>query len=272
MTCFNARLRNAQHSTGSVLCVGLDPDWQRMPACVTAARSTAAAVKYFNTAIIRATAPYASAYKLNFAFYEALGPYGYQVLHHTLQHIPSGAIAIADAKRGDIGNTARQYAHAILADLDFDACTVSPYMGRDAVAPFLRHRGKAAFVLARTSNASARDFQEVPWGSKRLYHLVAQRANEWDQELAGTAGLVVGATAPNALSQLRTLCPTLPFLIPGMGAQGGQASAIAAAATGPVIISSSRNIIYASDDEDFAERAADAARKTRDLLAQNVPI
>ena len=271
MTSFCHRLYQAQRATNSVLCVGLDPDLQLMPACVSKARTRAQAVMHFNEAIVRATAPYTCAYKLNFAFYEGLGPDCYTVLRHALQCIPPTAITVADAKRGDIGNTARQYARAILKDLNFDACTVAPYMGHDSVEPFLEYAGKAAFVLARTSNESARDFQEIPCGSEHLFHLVARRAAMWDRAALGTAGLVVGATSPNALGELRAICPTLPFLIPGLGAQGGLAADIAAAASGPVIVNSSRAIIYASGGEDFAERAASQARSTRDLLAVCMP-
>ena len=271
MTSFRQRLYQAQRATNSVLCVGLDPDSRLVPVCISKGRTRAQAVMHFNEAIIRATAPFTCAYKLNFAFYEGLGPDCYTVLCHTLQCIPPSTITIADAKRGDIGNTARQYARAILEDLNFDACTVAPYMGHDSVAPFLKYAGKAAFVLARTSNTSAKDFQEIPWGSERLFHLVARRAAKWDKAALGTAGLVVGATSPDALGELRAICPTQPFLIPGFGAQGGLAADIAAAASGPLIVNSSRAIIYASDGEDFSKRAASKARKARDLLANYVP-
>ena len=271
MSRFTDRLREAQQATGSVLCVGLDPDWRRLPAAATAARSVPDAVMAFNAAIIEATAPNACAYKMNFAFYEALGRRGYEVLADALRHVPARAVTIGDAKRGDIGNTARHYAEAIFDGLGFDACTVAPYMGRDAVAPFLRYGDKGTFVLARTSNASARDFQEIPVGSGHLFHHVARKVGEWDRALPGTAGLVVGATAPGALKELRTLCPALPFLIPGLGAQGGQADDIAAAASGPVIVNSSRGILFASSGNDFAERAEAEARRMQTLLAGYVP-
>ncbi len=271
MASFNQRLLQAQRKVSSVLCIGLDPDLHRIPRHLLSAQPEAEAVMAFNKAVVRATAPYACAYKLNFAFYEALGRRGYEVIQHTLACIPRHAVAIADAKRGDIGNTANKYAHAVFRTLDFDACTVAPYMGRDAVAPFLRYADKAAFVLARTSNESARDFQEIPCGQEKLFHLVARRAAAWDKEFAGNAGLVVGATSPTALRELRALCPQLPFLIPGVGAQGGTPEDIAPAFSGPVIVNSSRAVIYASPGTDFAERAADGARQTRELLAGLVP-
>jgi len=266
MTTFNHHLRAAQRTKESLLCVGLDPDPRRMPASILTGRSPGKAVMHFNEALIEATAPYACAFKLNFAFYEALGKDCYATLRHALQCIPKDVITIADAKRGDISNSARQYAQAILEDLDFDACTVAPYMGYDAVVPFLAYEGKAAFVLARTSNPSSEDFQSLRCGSAPLFHLVARRIAEWDQVSPGTAGLVVGATSPSALQSLRALCPSQPFLIPGVGAQQGDVDGIAAAASGPVLVNSSRGIIYASTESDFAESAADAARKTRDLL------
>ena len=271
MAGFSERLLEAQRAAMSVLCVGLDPDVRRLPGHLRAGRSPAEAVKRFNESIIQATAPFACAYKLNFAFYEALGGRGYEVMRHALDCIPDGAITIADAKRGDIGNSAHQYAHAILGDLGFDACTVAPYMGHDAVAPFLQYDGRAAFVLARTSNPGAEDFQQAPCKSGRLFHLVARRVSEWNDASPGTAGLVVGATRPAALRSLREWCPALPFLIPGIGAQGGVAGDIAPAATGPIIINSSRAILYASHGEDFASCAAQAARHTRDVLDSYVP-
>ena len=270
MTRFSERLLEAQRARKSVLCVGLDPDVQQMPKHLQASQSPAKSIKHFNEGIIQATAPFACAFKLNFAFYEALGAGGHEVLRHTLDCIPEGLITIADAKRGDIGNSARQYAHAILGELGFDACTVAPYMGHDAVLPFLQYEGRAAFVLTRTSNASAKDFQEVPYQSEPLFHLVARHVNRWNEASAGTAGLVVGATSPSALRSLRKLCPTLPFLIPGIGAQGGAPGDIAPAAMGPVIVSSSRAILYASNGTDFADRAAQAARHTRNLLTSYV--
>ncbi len=271
MISFLDKLAASQSLSRSVLCVGIDPDPARMPTSMTASYPTAEAVKAFTTAIIDATAPYACAYKLNFAFFESLGPYGYDVLRQTLAQIPAHAVTIADAKRGDIGNTAIHYARAILDDLGFDACTVAPYMGSDAVAPFLGYPDKAAFVLARTSNPSAADFQETQCGSERLYERVARYIARWDSQCRGTAGLVVGATAPGALSELRRVCPTQPFLIPGLGAQGGDPSDVGAAAAGPIIVSSSRSILYAEGGADFAIGAAEAARRTRDRLVLYLP-
>ena len=266
---FNAKLRQIQTDKSSVLCVGLDPDPQRLPKHLLKRHTLAEAVVAFNAAIIEATADRVCAYKLNFAFFEALGRDGWDVLERTVQHLPPDVIALADAKRGDIGNTARFYADAIFQQLGFDACTVAPYMGRDAVAPFLQYEGRAVFVLGRTSNPSAADFQERDCEGEKLYERVARHVARWDEENPGTAGLVVGATDPDALVTLRGLCPALPFLIPGIGVQGGDPSAIRPAATadGLILVNSSRGILYASSDEDFADAAAHAAASLRSTLA-----
>lgn len=269
MSTFTARLRRIQQQRRSVLCVGLDPDPERLPAHLTAGRPLAEAVLAFNRAVIDATAAAACAFKLNLAFFEALGRDGWAVLEATLAAIPEGPLTIADGKRGDIGNSARFYAAALFEQLGFDACTVAPYMGRDAVLPFLQYEGRAAFILARTSNAGAADFQEQPCGGEPLYARVARHAAAWGAEAPGEAGLVVGATEPGALAALRQACPTLPFLIPGVGAQGGDARAVMQAAAtddGLVLVNSSRQILYAATGEDFAEAAGHAAEQLRATL------
>jgi orotidine-5'-phosphate decarboxylase len=266
---FTARLREVQADKQSRLCVGLDPDPQRLPPHLLDTQPLADAVIAFNAAIIDATAPLACAFKLNLAFYEALAAEGWRALEATLRHVPTDVLTIADGKRGDIGNSARFYADALFDTLDVDACTVAPYMGRDAVEPFLSYDGKAAFVLARTSNPGAGNFQEQTCDGEPLYAHVARRVADWDADAAGTAGLVVGATDLDALRHLRQVCPTLPFLIPGVGAQGGDPDAvIAAAATddGPVLVNSSRSILYASSGTDFAEAAAREADDLRRRL------
>ena len=249
-----------------MLCVGLDPDLDRLPRCCTSGLSVAEAVMQFNEAIIDATAEFACAFKLNFAFYEAMGASCYEVLRHTFDRIPPGKITIADAKRGDIGNSARKYAEAVFDVFKADACTVAPYMGRDAVAPFLSYEDKAAFVLVRTSNESGKEFQTVFCGEDALYHHVARRVAQWHDDSLGTAGLVAGATTPWAFQELRRICPSSPFLIPGIGAQGGSVAAIKEASTGKIIVNSSRAILYASSEEDFAQAAAKVAQETRDQL------
>ena len=267
---FIPRLRHVQESKRTVLCVGLDPDPDRMPPHLLDAYPLAEAVQVFNKAIVDATAPFACAFKLNFAFYEALGREGWDTLEQTLRHIPDTCLTLGDAKRGDIGNTARFYAESIFEHLACDACTVAPYMGRDAVEPFLQFPGKATFVLARTSNPSAADLQELACEGAPLYERVARLVTQWNDGTPGTAGLVVGATGPEALRRLRTLCPSLPFLIPGIGAQGGRPTDLAPAATddGLVLVNSSRSILYASDGEDYAEAAGHAAETLRHTLAE----
>ena len=276
MIPFNQKLRAIQRARQSVLCVGLDPEWERLPTVSGSSPVRAAPVIAFNQAIIEATAPFACAYKLNLGFYEALGPACFESIASTLECIPSDMITIADGKRGDIGNTARLYAKSVFETLPFDACTVAPYMGYDAVAPFLQYPEKAAFVLARTSNPSGAALQQLETQHMHdepipLYQRVARHVQSWQRDLPGTAGLVVGGTTPKALKALRASYPDLPFLIPGIGAQGGQVEDIAPAASGPVLVNSSRSIIYASAEDDFAVRAAESACRTRDLLASFIP-
>jgi len=269
---FLYKLQSRQSAKKTALCVGLDPDPDRIPRHLFDTLSLPEAIIAFNHAIIEATLPYACAFKLNFAFYEALGSDTHTVLSRTLHYIPSSVITIADAKRGDIGNTARFYARAIFRDLGFDACTVAPYMGRDAVAPFLEYPDKAAFILAHTSNPSSIDFQQCVYNDEPLYERVARYVHTWNHQYPGTAGLVVGATHEQALHTLRALCPCLPFLIPGVGAQGGAPSAISAASTtdGPIIVNSSRSILYASSGSDFARQAALKAIETCALLSDHI--
>ncbi|PEN13906.1 orotidine-5'-phosphate decarboxylase [Longibacter salinarum] len=267
---FVDRLRAIQQSKNSAVCVGLDPDPSRLPSPLSGADAPADAVAKFCYEIVEATAEYACAFKLNFAFFEALGPEGATVLEHTASIIPENCIIIGDAKRGDIGNSARFYATAVFDHMHCDAITVAPYMGRDSVTPFLEKEDTCAFVLARTSNPGARDFQEAcVCDDEPLYLRTAKLVNEWNDDHAGTAGLVAGATSPEALRELRQACPTLPFLVPGVGSQGGDPTAVMnAAATdeGLVVVNSSRSVIYASEDEDYADAAARAAKSLRDVL------
>ena len=267
---FVDRLRDIQTDKESVVCVGLDPDPDRLPAPLRGAESTAEAVGDFCRAIVEATADVACAFKLNFAFFEALGPQGALVLQEVAASIPEGCIVIGDAKRGDIGNSARFYAEAVFDRMHCDAITVAPYMGHDSVTPFLDRDGTCAFVLARTSNPGASDLQEAcTCDGELLYLRTARLAAEWNEDNDGTAGLVAGATSPQALAELRYVCPTLPFLVPGVGSQGGDPGGVMTAAAtdeGRVIVNSSRSIIYASDGDDYAEAAATAAHSLRDVL------
>jgi len=260
---FLARLKAAAARNDSLLCVGLDPDPALMPI---------ADVGDFNRAIIEATSDLVSCYKPNLAFYEALGDQGWLALRRTLAAIPSNVPVIVDAKRGDIGNTSAAYARAIFEVLGADAMTVNAYGGRDAVEPFLEYEDRGVFIWCRSSNPSAGDFQDLMAdadGEKRpLWQSVALRAREWNE--AGNVGIVVGATYPAQLKEARALCPDMPILVPGVGAQEGSlADAVQAgmdADQGGIIVSASRGVLYASRDADFALAARVAAQQLRDEI------
>lgn len=261
---FLDKLANAASKNNSLVCVGLDPDPSLMP--------SGTGVLDFNRAIIEATSDLACAYKPNLAFYEAMGIEGMVALKETLKSIPSDIPIIADAKRGDIGNTAKAYARSIFDYFGFDACTVNPYLGHDAVDPFLQYSDKCVFILCRTSNAGAADFQslrvEVEGGTKLLHEVVAERANEWNSK--GNVGLVVGATYPDELKSVRSKYPSMPFLIPGIGAQGGDLALTVHngldISRNKTVINSSRQILYASRGKDYAEAARDAANSLRNQI------
>ncbi len=261
---FIEKLLNASIRNKSLLCIGLDPDPELMPSQIK--------VFEFNKAIIEATSDLVCAYKLNLAFYEALGDEGLNALKGTIKYMPSNIPIIGDAKRGDIGNTAKAYAKAILADLGFDATTVNPYLGFDSIEPFIDYTDKGVFILCRTSNAGAADFQslrcETELGYRPLFELVALKASQWN--IHGNIGLVIGATYPEELRLIRQAHPDMPLLIPGIGAQGGD---IALAARYGVdaqgeraILNSSRQIIYASREKDFAQAARRVASELRDQI------
>lgn len=242
-TNFADKLHHASEKNQSLLCVGLDPDLRLMPI---------EDVFEFNREIIDATSDLVCCYKPNLAFYEALGPRGLDSLRRTVQYVPEGIPVLGDAKRGDIGNTAHACAAALFDYYGFDAVTVNPYMGEDSVTPFLEYTDKGIFVVCRTSNPGSGDYQSLPitranGEQQTLYMEVADRCNQWNS--AGNVGLVVGATYPEELRQVREHCPELPILVPGIGAQGGdlRASVINGANQlgGGLIITSSRQILYA---------------------------
>ena len=209
------RLRAIQVQKASLVCVGLDPDLQRLPRHLGGDSNPAGAVLAFSRAIVEATAPVAAAYKLNLAFFEVLGADGWRVIESTLEAIPDDALVIADGKRGDIGSSARFYANACLKRLGFDACTVSAYMGEDSVTPFLEDPDRGAFLLARTSNPGGRDFQELVCDGKPLYEHVVRTALEWNVAGRGTLGFVAGATDIEALGRIRAIAPEAPPPHPG---------------------------------------------------------
>ncbi len=269
---FFQKLEQAARRNGSLLCVGLDPDLALVPVDDVAA---------FNRAVIDATAGFVCAYKPNLAFYEAFGEKGYRVLRETLAAIPSDIPVIGDGKRGDIGNTAKAYARALFDDLGFDAVTVNPYLGGDALEPFLERDERGVFILCRTSNPGAQDLQDLPVardsGTRPLFEVVAETALRWNSR--GNVGLVAGATFPDELRRIRLLCPDMTLLVPGVGAQGGDVAAVLEngldASGGGLIINVSRQVLYASRDDNhayrqagFAQAAAEAARRLRDEIAR----
>jgi orotidine-5'-phosphate decarboxylase len=262
---FTERLRATQRKRNSLLCVGLDTDVRKIPRSL---RDSADPVLNFNKRIIRATRDLVCAYKLNLAFYEAMGRRGWLSLERTLSYIPDDIITIGDAKRGDIGNSSTLYARALFKEYRFSACTVSPYMGMDSIAPFLEDSSRGAFVLALTSNPGARDFQHLKSRGAPLFEHVVRAVRRWNTNQ--NCGLVVGATRPKDLRRIRALAPHLPFLIPGVGAQGGSlglAVRYGCDSCGELaVINSSRGILYASGGSDFADAARTAAATMRDEI------
>lgn len=237
--------------------MGLDTDPAKLPAHLS---GDADAVFRFNKAMIDATRPACVAYKINTAFYEAMGTKGWEVMERTVHYIGDDHFKIADAKRGDIGNTSNQYARAFFETLPFDAVTVAPYMGEDSVRPFLEYEGKWAIVLGLTSNKGAQDFELQATGEGLLYEKVLKTVAAWgtDQNLM----FVVGATQAEAFIRIRELVPDHFLLVPGVGAQGGSLEQISEKAINKdcgLLVNASRAIIYASGKEDFADAAASVA-------------
>jgi orotidine-5'-phosphate decarboxylase len=256
-------LEAAWRRADSTLCVGLDPDPSRFPSAV--GRS----VLDFCTAIVDATADLVCAFKPQIAYFSALGAEREleQVCAHIRDRHPE-VVLVLDAKRGDIGSTAEQYAREAFDRYGAHAVTVNPYMGGDTIEPFLRHPGGGVFVLCRTSNAGSGDFQSLDVGGEPLFERVARRVLEWNT--VGDCGLVVGATYPDELRRVRSLVGSLPLLVPGVGAQGGDIDATVAAGAAAdgygMVVNSSRAVLYASDGPDFAEAARAEAMRTRDAL------
>lgn len=262
---FALRLQNIQTKSNSLLCVGLDTDAKKIPAHLG---PTTNGVLEFNRQIIEATKDIASSYKINFAFYEVLGKEGWSVIEKTRALIPSSVLTIADAKRGDIGNSSGYYADAILRDMDFDSVTVAPYMGKDSVLPFLQDETKGVFLLALTSNEGAFDFQYQKLGARRLFEEVVATSQQWTAH--DNLGFVVGATKSADIRSVRTLAPSAPFLVPGVGAQGGNIDDVVKYGCTQdsfgVVINASRSVLYASNGKDFADAARNEATKLRDEI------
>lgn len=243
----------------SYLCVGLDTDLSKIPVHL---HSHPDPVFEFNRQIIDATLPYCVAYKINTAFYEARGTKGWDSMERTVNYIPSTHFTIADAKRGDIGNTSSQYAKAFFETLNFDAITVAPYMGGDSVRPFLEYQNKWTILLGLTSNPGAKDFEMLKTGDKYLYEEVIEKAATWGspEQLM----FVVGATRSEEFSNLRRIAPEHFYLVPGVGAQGGDLGEISRrclTSDGGLLVNASRAIIYASEKDDFAVEAAAIAQQ-----------
>ena len=264
-TAFPDRLAAAMDASDSLICVGLDPQPQRTPP---------QEILDFNTRVIEATSGLVCAYKPQSAFYEVAGDLGWQALRETIatvRRLAPEAVVILDAKRNDIGNTAEAYAASAFDWFDADAVTINPYLGGDAVAPFLQRPERGAFALCRTSNPGAGDLQSLPMANgKPLYLSVAEQARDWGEAHHRNLGLVVGATWPDELGQVRAMCPEMPILLPGIGAQGGDLEASVAAGVDTagrgLLVSASRSVIYAGDGEEIraeASRLRDAAGAAR---------
>ena len=266
----------------SMLCVGLDVDYNKMPEHVKALankgemavkgelfKGKARSIVEFNKAIVDATAAHCVAYKPNLAFYECYGIDGMRALDATVDYIRTHypeIFLIADAKRGDIGNTAKMYAKAFFEEMDFDAVTIAPYMGADSVTPFLEYKDKWAIVLALTSNASAFQFQLAQKDGKPLYQAVMEEMMEISTP--DNMMFVVGATKADKLEEHRSFCPDNFFLVPGVGAQGGSAEEVIAHGAndhGGLLINSSRGILFADSTENYAKVAGEVASRTANL-------
>lgn len=255
---------------GSFLCVGLDPDTAKLPACLEGEDHER--VTKFCKDIVDATAPYAVAYKPNLAFFESLGAKGIAALEEIVSYIKANypdQFVIADAKRGDIGNTAKQYARTFFEAMNFDACTLNPYMGEDAVKPFLAYEDKWAVILALTSNPSATDFEMVKdEKGVALYERVLRRSRHWGSPV--DTMYVVGATRPEYIQNIRTIVPRHFLLVPGVGAQGGSLEEVTMAGFNDecgLLVNSSRGIIFASNGPDYAQAAGNAARRMAEEMA-----
>ncbi|MGI8483625.1 MAG: orotidine-5'-phosphate decarboxylase [Thermomicrobiales bacterium] len=267
---FDQRLRHRMETSNSLVCVGLDPAIDRLPAGIEA---TPSGVVEFCTQLISATADYAAAFKPNLGFYIGLGRAGLDSLWQVRKAIPAGIPVILDCKVGDIGSTAAAHAHGWFDEFDFDAITVNPYLGEDSLVPFMQDPTKGVLVVCKTSNPGSGDFQDLPIDSKpsrSLFLDVASHCREWNDRYPASVGLVVGATYPDQLRAVRGICKDQTILLPGLGAQGGdiqQAIDAGADSTGlGLLCSASRSIMYASSRDDFADAARGSARLLRDSI------
>jgi orotidine-5'-phosphate decarboxylase len=264
---FLEQLKGAWARNDSLVCVGLDPELERFPIQLA---GQASPIFQFNRAIIDATADLVCAYKPQFAHYAAYDAEDQleRTIEYIHQHHP-GIPVILDSKRGDVGNTARRYAIEAFERYGADAVTVNPYLGTDSLEPFLAYEDRGVIVLCRTSNPGAADLQDLDTGNGKLYEVVAQlAASRWNAR--GNCALVVGATYPHELARVRALTGDMPFLVPGVGAQGGDVQAVVtngqSAAGDGLLVSSSRAILYAASDDTWIEAARAATRTLRDHI------
>jgi orotidine-5'-phosphate decarboxylase len=262
---FIQKISSIQKKNNSLLCIGLDSDNAKIPACLRGAGNPQLE---FNRKIIESTSDLVCAYKLNLAFYESAGIKCYETIRRTLELIPPEIVTIGDGKRGDIGNTAEHYMRALFSEWKFDAATVNPYMGKDSVEPFLQSDEHGIFLLALTSNQGAKDFQYLRSKGKPLYEHVVRRAIKWN--VKNNIGLVVGATHPRELQRIRSIAKEMPLLIPGVGAQQGDLAKTVrygcAKSGNLAVINVSRGIIFASGENDFDRASRIVAQTYRDQM------
>jgi orotidine-5'-phosphate decarboxylase len=264
---FLTKLLDTGRRNRSLLCVGLDPDPARIPAQLRAAPDP---VYAFCAAIIEATTDLVCAFKPNIAFFEALGTHGHATLRQVIDAVPPGVPVIIDAKRGDMGSTAVAYAKSLFDVLGADAVTLNPYLGSDSLAPFLRYADRGCLLVCKTSNPGGADLQDLELASGGPFYMEVARHAQTDWNANGNVGLVVGATYPDQLRMVRELCPELPILVPGVGAQGGDPMLAVRAAVDRqgerAIISASRSILFASEGDDFVDAARREALRLREEI------
>ncbi|MEW6412508.1 MAG: orotidine-5'-phosphate decarboxylase [Candidatus Zixiibacteriota bacterium] len=260
------KLRSIQDKNKSMICLGLDLDPKRMPPEFT---KSIKGMYDFVMQIVEATSDMVCAYKPNMAFYENKGPEGISLLTSVVQHMPEDVVLILDGKRGDIGNTASFYAEALYQRFRADWVTLSPYMGYDSMRPFLEYEDKGIFVLCLTSNTGSKDFQHLNCDGKPLYRIVAEKVSYWNKD--DNCGLVVGATQPEHIKELRDVAGNMPLLIPGVGAQGGSLEKAAVYGTDNfkklAVINVCRSVLYASTGSDFTAKAREELKKLNDMVA-----
>ena len=250
---FKEKLSKKIKANNSLLCVGLDIDEDKI---------SNSSLFEFNERIIDETKDLVCAYKINMAFYEFFGKKGYELLEKTIDHIPDDIVIIIDGKRNDIGNTAEKYAKSVFETLKADATTVNPYLGSDGIKPFLKFNDKCSFILCRTSNPSAKEFQDIKSNNKPLYEKVAEKIREWNK--IGCCGAVVGATYPEELKKIREILgDDIPILLPGIGKQGGDLEKSVKYGGENTIIVSARSIIYAKNPREEALKLRDEINKFR---------